>query len=174
MSCWIFTHPPTHPPTQARAFLEVLEAPLLTGQLPSISPLVLTTLLEHYLERGEGSTGERCLLAVQGESLNGLDFDHVLGLLRRHKLYTGLAHLYTRGLLDYLSPIKVRVYGTAKRERETSHPPTSSSSTNPPSHQPTNPPTHPLHRSSPKISSSSLPKQPTNHPPTHPPSPPWP
>lgn len=36
-----------------------------------------------------------------------LDFDSVLKLLRKNKLYTALLHIYTSGLNDFVTPLQM-------------------------------------------------------------------
>jgi len=70
---------PTKQQIQARTFLETLEPYILTDKLRHVAPEPLAALLELCVERGEPAAAERCLLHLDPR---GLDFDHVLALLR--------------------------------------------------------------------------------------------
>ena len=47
---------------------------------------------------------ERCLLHMD---CSLMDFDSILTLLKKNSLYTGLLHVYSSGLDDYVSPLEI-------------------------------------------------------------------
>jgi vacuolar protein sorting-associated protein 8 len=88
---------------QVRTFLDMLEPYVLNDRLRYMGPEVLLSLIEHCQDKRDLPTVERCLLHMD---VTELDFDHVLTVLLRHKLFSGLVHVYTRGLSDFLRPLQ--------------------------------------------------------------------
>ena len=81
-----------------------METYVLHNKLKYIAPEAMVLYVAHCKELKDLSMVERCLLHMQ---CNLIDFDSTLSLLRNHGLYTGLIHVYSSGLDDYMSPLEV-------------------------------------------------------------------
>ena len=65
----------------------------------------MVLFVAHCRDMKDLSTVERCLLHMD---CNLMDYNSILGLLKRNGLYTGLVHVYSNGLLDdYASPLEL-------------------------------------------------------------------
>jgi len=96
---------------QVRTFLDMLEPYLLNEKLRHIGPEVLMSFIEHCQDKKELPTVERCLLHMD---VKELDFNHVLTLLRRHQLFSGLTYVYSRGMGDYFTPLEILLQETVQ------------------------------------------------------------
>ncbi|KAL3790130.1 hypothetical protein ACHAW5_000828 [Stephanodiscus triporus] len=85
-------------------FLDVMETYVLHDKLRYIAPEAMVLYVAHCKDMKDLSMVERCLLHMQ---CNLMDFDSILSLLKKHSLYTGLLHVYSRGLDDYMSPLEI-------------------------------------------------------------------
>jgi hypothetical protein len=77
---------------------------ILNDKLQYIAPEVMVLFVAHCKEMNELPMVERCLLHMD---CHLMDFDSILTLLKKHELYTGLIHVYSNGLDDYLSPLEI-------------------------------------------------------------------
>ncbi|GMH88404.1 hypothetical protein TL16_g11147, partial [Triparma laevis f. inornata] len=85
-------------------FVDLLEPEVVGGRLRYISPEVMNEFVEYCRVGGDLRRVERCLLHMD---VKILDFDSVLKLLRKNKLYTALLHIYTSGLNDFVTPLQM-------------------------------------------------------------------
>lgn len=85
-------------------FLDVMEAYVLNDRLRYIAPEAMSLFVAHCKEMKDLSTVERCLLHMD---CSLMDFHSILSLLKKHSLFTGLFHVYTSGLDDFVSPLEV-------------------------------------------------------------------
>ncbi|KAL7552323.1 hypothetical protein ACHAWF_015556, partial [Thalassiosira exigua] len=84
-------------------FLDVMETYVLNDRLKYVAPEAMALFVSHCRDLKELSTVERCLLHMD---CGLMDYDSILGLLRQNGLYTGLLHVYSSGLDDYVSPLE--------------------------------------------------------------------
>ena len=81
-----------------------METYVLRDYLQYIAPEAMVLYVAHCKDIKDLSMVERCLLHMQ---CNLMDFDSILSLLKKHGLYTGLLHVYSSGLDDYMSPLEI-------------------------------------------------------------------
>mmetsp|Transcript_21775 Transcript_21775/g.44724 ORF Transcript_21775/g.44724 Transcript_21775/m.44724 type:complete len:1644 (+) Transcript_21775:148-5079(+) len=93
---------------QTRVILELLEPYILQGSIAYLDPEVLAAFVEHHQLKGDLSVVERCLVRMDVQML---DFNSIVTLLRRHKLYSALVHVYTVGLDDFVAPLELMLEG---------------------------------------------------------------
>ncbi len=93
---------PTCPSIQI--FFDVMKTYILNDKLQYIAPEVMVLFVTHCKEMKDLPMVERCLLHMD---CHLMDFDSILTLLKKNKLYTGLFHVYSIGLDDYLSPLEI-------------------------------------------------------------------
>lgn len=77
---------------------------ILNDKLNYIAPEAMVLFVSHCKELKDLSMVERCLLHMD---CHLMDFDSILTLLKKHELYTGLFHVYSNGLDDYLTPLEI-------------------------------------------------------------------
>jgi len=99
---------------EARAFLDLLEPYILREVIRYLPPEVMAALIEHYQEKGALPCVERCLLHME---VKGLDFNSAVTILRKHKLYSALVHVYTIGLGDFSAPLELMLEGAMEAQR---------------------------------------------------------
>lgn len=87
-----------------QVFFDVMKTYILNDKLKYIAPEVMVLFVAHCNEMNDLPMVERCLLHMD---CHLMDFDSILTLLKKHKLYTGLLHVYSSGLDDYLSPLEI-------------------------------------------------------------------
>ena len=85
-------------------FLDVMETYVLNDKLSYIAPEAMIMFVAHCRDMKELSMVERCLLHMD---CSLMDFDSILTLLKKNSLYTGLLHVYSSGLNDYVSPLEI-------------------------------------------------------------------
>lgn len=85
-------------------FLDVMESYILSDRLRYVAPEALVLFVSHCKDMKDLSMVERCLLHMD---CSLMDFDSILNLLKKNALYTGLFHVYSSGLNDYVSPLEV-------------------------------------------------------------------
>jgi len=89
---------------QLRILLDCLEAYVLSDRIHYIAPEPMATIIEHCQQRKDLAVVERVLLHLD---VKILDFDHIIRLLKAHKLYSSIFHVYTKGLQDYVTPLQL-------------------------------------------------------------------
>lgn len=85
-------------------FLDIMQTYILNDRLRYIAPEVMVLFVAHCKDMKDISMVERCLLHMD---CTLMDFDSILALLKKNALYTGLLHVYSTGLGDYVSPLEV-------------------------------------------------------------------
>lgn len=68
----------------------------------------MALFIAHCKDIKDLSTVERCLLHMD---CSLMDFDSILSLLKKNMLYTGMFHVYSSGLDDYVSPLELLFEG---------------------------------------------------------------
>lgn len=81
-----------------------METYILNDRLQYIAPEAMVLFVAHCKHMKDISMVERCLLHMD---CNIMDFDSILSLLKKNRLYTGLFHVYANGLSDYITPLEV-------------------------------------------------------------------
>lgn len=87
-----------------QVFFDVMKTYILNDKLKYVAPEVMVLFVAHCKEMKDLPMVERCLLHMD---CHLMDFDSILTLLKQHKLYTGLFHVYSNGLDDYVSPLEI-------------------------------------------------------------------
>jgi len=85
-------------------FLDIMETYILNDRLKYIAPEAMVLFVSHCKDMKDLSMVERCLLHMDCKLM---DFDSILSLLKKNALYTGLFHVYSSGLDDYVSPLEI-------------------------------------------------------------------
>eukprot|EP00550_Attheya_septentrionalis_P011433 CAMPEP_0198305396 /NCGR_PEP_ID=MMETSP1449-20131203/57882_1 /TAXON_ID=420275 /ORGANISM="Attheya septentrionalis, Strain CCMP2084" /LENGTH=1809 /DNA_ID=CAMNT_0044007929 /DNA_START=135 /DNA_END=5564 /DNA_ORIENTATION=- len=85
-------------------FLDVLEPYILNDKLHYMAPEVMAHFVEHCKATNDVASVERCLLHMD---VTIMDFDSILGLLRKNGMYSALIHVFTHGLDDFISPLEI-------------------------------------------------------------------
>jgi hypothetical protein len=84
-------------------FLDVLEPYVLNEKLRYIAPEAMAQFVEHCKITNDVSTVERCLLHMD---VTIMDFDSILSLLRKNRMFSALIHVYSHGLDDFVTPLE--------------------------------------------------------------------
>lgn len=85
-------------------FLDVMETYILNDRLKFIAPEAMVLFVSHCKDMKDLSMVERCLLHMDCKLM---DFDSILSLLKKNDLFTGLIHVYSSGLDDFISPLEI-------------------------------------------------------------------
>ncbi|KAL7538868.1 hypothetical protein ACHAXR_009417, partial [Thalassiosira sp. AJA248-18] len=85
-------------------FLDVMETYVLNDKLKYIAPEAMVLFVAHCKDMKDLSMVERCLLHMD---CSLMDYHSILSLLKRNALYTGLFHVFSTGLDDYISPLEI-------------------------------------------------------------------
>ena len=96
------------------AFLSALVPFVLADLLPALPPEVVRDMISRHADVGDGDAVERCVLHLD---VGTLDFDQVARLCAQHGLHAALAHLYIRGLDDFVAPADAML-ATARAEAQ--------------------------------------------------------
>ena len=84
-------------------FLEGMVPHILTDKLRSLPAEVMQALVEHYASLGEADTIEKCVLHMD---VTSLDLNQIARLCKHHGMFSALAHVFTRALNDFVTPIE--------------------------------------------------------------------
>jgi len=93
---------------QARVLLDLLEPYVLQEKITFLGPEVMQSFVDHFQHKGDLSAVERCLLHMD---VKMLDFNNIVTILRKHRLYSALIHVYTSGLDEYIPPLELMLEG---------------------------------------------------------------
>ena len=85
-------------------FLDTMECYILNDRLRYIAPEAMALFVAHCRDMKDLSMVEKCLLHMD---CSLIDYDSIISLLKSNALYTGLIHVYTNGLDDYVSPLEI-------------------------------------------------------------------
>ena len=91
---------------QVKVFVELLEPYILSDKLHYLAPEALQEFVNHFTALGQVFRVEQCLLHLQ---VKELDFDTVLKLCQKHKLYSAMVYIYNNGLNDWITPINTLI-----------------------------------------------------------------
>lgn len=81
-----------------------METYILNDRLQYVAPEAMVLFVAHCKHMKDVSMVERCLLHMD---CNMMDFDSILSLLKKNRLFTGLLHVFNSGLSDYITPLEV-------------------------------------------------------------------
>ena len=81
--------------SQTRTFLDLLEPYILCEKITHLAPEIMAAYIDNFQHKGNFAAIERCLLHMD---VKVLDFNSIIGILRKHRLYSALVHVYTSGL----------------------------------------------------------------------------
>ena len=85
------------------AFLKGMVPHILSDKLRSLPAEVMQALVEHYAALDAANVIEQCVLHMDVESL---DLNQVARLCKHHGMYSALAHVFTRALNDFITPVE--------------------------------------------------------------------
>lgn len=83
-------------------FFDTLEPYILEEEIIVVPPVVVKSLVSHYVEEGQSSRLEDLLCRMETATL---DIDQVTGLCKKHNLYDALLYIWTQALSDYITPL---------------------------------------------------------------------
>ena len=89
-------------------FLDLLEPYILKEKITYLAPEVMAAFVDNFQHRGDLGAVERCLLHMD---VKVLDFNTIVTICRKHRLYSALCHVYTRGLDDFTTPLELLLEG---------------------------------------------------------------
>jgi len=78
---------------------------VVNNVLPTLSPIALNMLNAHLVRDGRAKLFELVVLHLD-VTAGQLDLDLLVRTLRAERLFTGLCHVYNRGLGEYVAPLK--------------------------------------------------------------------
>lgn len=90
-------------PVSKAVYLEALEPYLLNEQLADIPPAIVQEFVQHYCNCKKFLALEACVVRIP---VTSLDFHQVMSICWEYGLYDAIIHLYTRGMLDFVSPLQ--------------------------------------------------------------------
>lgn len=90
--------------TYRDVFFKIIEPYILTDQLSYLAPPVMAAFLTNCQATQDVATVERCLLHLD---CTMMDFDSILTLLKTNEMYTALFFVYTQGLDDFVTPLRI-------------------------------------------------------------------
>ena len=83
-------------------FLETLEPYILEGRLTSAPPLVVKSLVEHYMTRNSEGQLEEMICRMDTATM---DIDQITTLCKQYNLYDALIYVWNQALGDYITPL---------------------------------------------------------------------
>ncbi|KAI9744541.1 MAG: Vacuolar protein sorting-associated protein 8 [Claussenomyces sp. TS43310] len=83
-------------------FLETLEPYILDGQISSVPPTIVKSLVTHYVTNGLESRLEEMICHMETSTL---DLDELTTLCKQHGLYDALIYVWNEALGDYITPL---------------------------------------------------------------------
>lgn len=83
-------------------FFDTLEQYILEEEIIMVPPVVVKSLVNHYVEEGQQTQLEEILCRMETATL---DIDQVTGLCKKHNLYEALIYIWTQALSDYVTPL---------------------------------------------------------------------
>lgn len=91
------------------AFLEGMVPYILSDKLRSLPAEVMQALVDHYASIDAANVIEKCVLHMDVESL---DLNQVARLCKHHNMYSALAHVFTKALNDFVTPLEAMFQGS--------------------------------------------------------------
>ena len=91
------------------AFLQGMVPCVLSDKLRSLPAEVMQALVDHYASIGAANVIEKCVLHMDVESL---DLNQVSRLCKHHNMYSALAHVFTKALNDFVTPLEAMFQGS--------------------------------------------------------------
>ncbi len=83
-------------------FFETLEPYILEEEIVMVPPVVVKSLISHYVVANQQSRLEELLCRMETVTL---DIDQVTTLCKQHSLYDALIYIWTQALGDYITPL---------------------------------------------------------------------
>lgn len=83
-------------------FIATLEPYILDGEIKSMPPEVVKTLVEYFISENESARLEELLCRLDPESF---DLDEITMLCRQHRLYDALIYVWTQAIGDFVTPL---------------------------------------------------------------------
>jgi hypothetical protein len=91
------------------AFLQGMVPYVLSDKLRSLPAEVMQALVDHYASIDAANVIEKCVLHMDVESL---DLNQVARLCKHHNMYSALAHVFTKALNDFVTPLEAMFQGS--------------------------------------------------------------
>lgn len=95
-------------------FTDVLEPYILDGQISSLPPPALKTLIDHFVSTHTPSALEEIICLLDTSTM---DIDQVTNLCKRHNLYDAYIYVWTRALSDFTGPLDILLHLAGESER---------------------------------------------------------
>lgn len=83
-------------------FVRALEPYILDGDIATVPPPIVKSLVSHYISENQGKQLEELLCRLDPHSF---DLDQITTLCRQHNLYDALIYVWTQALGDYVTPL---------------------------------------------------------------------
>lgn len=83
-------------------FLETLEPYILSGEITIVPPIVVKSLVSHYVSKGWEGRLEEMICHMETATL---DIDQITTLCKQHSLYDALIYVWNRAIHDYVTPL---------------------------------------------------------------------
>jgi hypothetical protein len=83
-------------------FLETLEPYILEEEITSVPPIVVKSLVSHFVSEGLESRLEEILCRMETATF---DIDQITALCKQNNLYDALIYIWTQALDDYIAPL---------------------------------------------------------------------
>jgi hypothetical protein len=83
-------------------YLETLEPYILEEEIVTVPPVVVKSLVSHYVSQGLESRLEEILCHMETTTF---DIDQITTLCKQHNLYDALIYIWTQALGDYITPL---------------------------------------------------------------------
>lgn len=83
-------------------FLETLEPYILDGTIRAVPPVVMKSLVTHFVSKGLESRLEEMICQLDTATL---DLDQVTLLCKQHSLYDALLYVWNQALNDFITPL---------------------------------------------------------------------
>jgi hypothetical protein len=83
-------------------FMETLEPYVLEEEITVIPPIVVKSMVSHYVGLGQESRLEELICHMETPTL---DIDQITTLCKQHNLYDALIYVWTQALGDYITPL---------------------------------------------------------------------
>lgn len=83
-------------------FIKALEPYVLDGDVKTLPPEVVKSIVSHFIAEGQGTRLEELLCRLDPQSF---DLDQITMLCRQHSLYDALIYVWTQGIGDFITPL---------------------------------------------------------------------
>jgi len=104
------------------AFITTLEPYVLDGEVKTLPPAVVKSVVSHFISENQTARLEELLCRLEPLSF---DLDEITMLCRQHRLYDALIYVWTQGIGDFVTPfidllslVKMLQYGDEDEDLE--------------------------------------------------------